>query len=94
VDEFGSARLCDFGLASLPQGVKASTAIVMGSVRWMAPELFDIHTEDDEPPKPTAASDVYALSSVAFEVPYYSEASDDLTFSRGFHRKGPIPSAT
>jgi serine/threonine protein kinase len=68
VDDFGSARLCDFGLASLPQGTKASTRVGVGSTRYMAPELFDIGTECDESPKPTAASDVYALSSVTLEV--------------------------
>jgi hypothetical protein len=34
----------------------------------MAPELFDIGDETEEPPRPTRSSDIYALSMVVVEV--------------------------
>ncbi|KAG6915349.1 hypothetical protein DXG01_012023 [Tephrocybe rancida] len=72
IDNAGRARLADFGLSSVsdPQILAwtstSSAASKGGSVRWQAPELFDI--DNDAVVKNTPESDVYAWSCVAFEI--------------------------
>lgn len=60
----------------------------------MAPELFDVEEQFEKLPKPTTASDVYALSMVAIEVrisasAFYTILS--LGYS-GFQWANPVPS--
>ncbi|KAG6907770.1 hypothetical protein DXG01_007483 [Tephrocybe rancida] len=72
IDSTGRARLADFGLSAMsdPQILAwtsvSSAASKGGSIRWQAPELFDI--DEDRAVKNTPASDVYAWSCVAFEI--------------------------
>jgi hypothetical protein len=59
-------------------GTIASTQIGLGTAQWMAPELFDLEDDSDDPdatkakesPRPTTHSDVYALGMVFFEVKF------------------------
>jgi serine/threonine protein kinase len=63
VDSNHTARVADFGLTSLfrhPTGTATGTE--GGTYQWMAPELFN------ENPRPSKASDVYALGMVIYEV--------------------------
>ena len=71
VDDTGNARLCDFGLASL-LGEDAGTGFTttteyVGTARYTAPELFNAPT-DTVGYKPTAASDIFSLGCVIYEV--------------------------
>ena len=66
IDSGFSARIADFGLTSVLRNHSLSMTITapagLGTLRWMAPELF----EDD--PRPSKASDIYALGMVTYEV--------------------------
>ncbi|KAG6827892.1 hypothetical protein H0H92_010055 [Tricholoma furcatifolium] len=72
IDGSGRARLADFGISAVSDSniivwtSQSSGASKGGSVRWQAPELFDV--ENDEEVKNSPASDVYAWGCVAFEV--------------------------
>ncbi|KAF9448603.1 kinase-like protein [Macrolepiota fuliginosa MF-IS2] len=67
----GSACLADFGLSSVAdEDILRWTTLETstrsgGTVRWMAPELFD---ENDKIVRPTLFSDVFALGSVMYEI--------------------------
>jgi serine/threonine protein kinase len=66
VNDAGEACICDFALSSIARILGGSPGPrSFGSVRWMAPELFDI---DHFTPKPTKASDVYSFAMVSIEV--------------------------
>ena len=66
IDSNQSARIADFGLTSLlchPSISISVTAPAMGgTLRWMAPELFDGES------RPSRESDIYALGMVTYEV--------------------------
>ncbi|KAF8054329.1 kinase-like domain-containing protein, partial [Lyophyllum atratum] len=72
IDDEGRARLADFGISSVSDAdiiawtSHSSVASQGGSVRWQAPELFDMETDEVVPN--TVASDVYALACVFYEV--------------------------
>ncbi|GLB42987.1 putative cysteine protease [Lyophyllum shimeji] len=72
VNEAGRACLADFGISSVSDpeilAWTSNSAVYSkgGSVRWQAPELFDI--ENDEIVKNTVQSDVYAWSCVCYEI--------------------------
>ncbi|KAG6820493.1 hypothetical protein H0H93_016300 [Arthromyces matolae] len=74
VDRSERAYIADFGLAAVDDpDVRAwsrnSTESRGGTVRWQAPELFKIETENDaEGPQNTKATDVYAFSCVCYEI--------------------------
>ncbi|KAG6825605.1 hypothetical protein H0H92_003089 [Tricholoma furcatifolium] len=81
IDGAGRARLSDFGISAISNSTivawtsQSSGASKGGSVRWQAPELFDL--ENGEAVKNSTASDVYAWGCVAFElftgqVPFHS----------------------
>ncbi|KAG6907607.1 hypothetical protein DXG01_008225 [Tephrocybe rancida] len=85
VDDSGRARLADFGLSSISDPdilawtSHSSAASKGGSVRWQAPELFDV--ENDSMVKNSEASDVYAWACVCYEiftgnVPFYQLLRD------------------
>ena len=73
VGDLSRARLADFGLACIlcdsnttnPPTTKSNSA---GSVRWMAPELFDPDLAELDSSRPSRASDIYAFGMVVYEV--------------------------
>src|SRR5690606_35571354 len=54
----GGLKICDFGLATL---MEDQEALDVGSVRYMAPELFGDEKADQR-------ADIYALGLVAYEM--------------------------
>jgi serine/threonine protein kinase len=80
IDDNGQALLTDFGLSNVIEEVLESepsmrntrfaTSLFAGSTRWMAPELIEALTNDDEaqPPPISTSSDVYAFACVCLEV--------------------------
>lgn len=78
VDHFGRGKLIDFGIAKAvgadvgAEGVKTKTGVVIGTLNYIAPELFR-----GDPPSPL--SDIYALGLCFFEMltgrtPFRSES--------------------
>lgn len=72
IDDDGVAKICDFGLLRLvrdsaPTGM-TTTSSHTGTTRYLSYEL--VSEDDDEDPKPTTASDVWALACIGFEVGY------------------------
>ncbi|KAG1764885.1 kinase-like domain-containing protein [Suillus placidus] len=80
IGDDGQALLTDFGLSNVIEEVLESepsmrnsrfaTSLFAGSTRWMAPELIEALTNDDEaqPPPISTSSDVYAFACVCLEV--------------------------
>ncbi|KNZ79055.1 L-type lectin-domain containing receptor kinase I.3 [Termitomyces sp. J132] len=72
IHETGKACLSDFGISGVLDSnivawtSQSSVASKGGSVRWQAPELFDM--EKDEEVKNSPYSDMYALGCVFYEV--------------------------
>ncbi|KAF8066910.1 kinase-like domain-containing protein [Lyophyllum atratum] len=72
IDDAGRARLADFGISSvsdkeiLAWTTQSAAASQGGTVRWQAPELFDV--DNDEVVENNVASDVYAWSCVCYEI--------------------------
>lgn len=69
VDDDGVAKICDFGLLRLvresaPTGMTTSSSHT-GTTRYLSYEMI---SDDDNDPKPTTASDVYALACIGMEV--------------------------
>lgn len=69
VDDDGVAKICDFGLLRLvresaPTGMTTSSSHT-GTTRYLSYEMI---SDDDDDPKPTTASDVYALACIGMEV--------------------------
>ncbi|KAF8198255.1 kinase-like domain-containing protein [Mycena galopus ATCC 62051] len=65
IDDGEHAQLADFGLAIVTDATLGTTTTTNGgSVRWMAPELFDYQLEF----KRTEASDVYAFACLCIEI--------------------------
>jgi TPR repeat protein len=58
MNEHYEAKLCDFGLAK----IKERTAFNVGTLRWMAPELFSRRPHYDY------KSDIYSLAMVMWEI--------------------------
>lgn len=69
IDDAGTARVCDFGLAKLAHhqelGEMTATTTHAGPERYMAPELFQ--TMNFQTPLPTREADVYSLGCIALE---------------------------
>jgi serine/threonine protein kinase len=74
IKDNGKACLSDFGLSRILIDATGSsyylTSTVMGSVRWAAPELFEIEEEhhSEEPVVPSPQSDVYSFGSTMLQV--------------------------
>ncbi|OAX32962.1 kinase-like protein [Rhizopogon vinicolor AM-OR11-026] len=68
IDRRGNAYVTDFGLSAILAECDnlPFDAHHPGSVRWAAPELINLLT-DEEAEKPTTCSDVYSFGSVALE---------------------------
>ncbi|KDQ56518.1 hypothetical protein JAAARDRAFT_132211 [Jaapia argillacea MUCL 33604] len=65
-----SARLADFGLATLAYTsptLQTATSRSGGTIRWMAPELFQSE-QDRDSSRPSFKSDIYALGMVMYEI--------------------------
>jgi serine/threonine protein kinase len=73
IDNQLRARISDFGLATVMYSTAGHTTTTLGTggtVRWMAPELFEGDPKDSTAGQPTFASDVYALAMTCWEVCY------------------------
>ncbi|KAG5726124.1 Serine/threonine-protein kinase HT1, partial [Termitomyces sp. T112] len=72
IDAAGRARVSDFGLSCISDpDIIAWTSVSSasskgGSLRWQAPELFDV--KNDEAVKNSTFSDIYALGCIFYEV--------------------------
>jgi len=67
IDDFGNARLCDFGRSKVIGDAKYRTSLLAGCIPYMAPELLPIDDRNvDE--LFTLSSDVYAFGMLAFEI--------------------------
>jgi len=67
IDDFGNARLCDFGRAKIIGDAKYRTSLLAGCIPYMAPELLP--TDDSNVDELfTPSSDVYAFGMLAFEI--------------------------
>jgi len=99
------ACLADFGLSAVSDAnilhwtSHSSAASKGGSVRWQAPELFDV--DNDDVVYNSKASDVYAMSCVAYEIftgniPFYDFPRDStvtLKVKAGAKPSQPPPSS-
>ncbi|KAE9399945.1 kinase-like protein, partial [Gymnopus androsaceus JB14] len=81
MSDLGQCRLADFGLAAMMstlQTLSSSTDSTRGSIRWMAPELFDYKTNS----RPSTSTDMYSLGCTIFEIitgaPPFSEVKPDI----------------
>ena len=61
------AYIADFGLATLTDSGSATTLAIMGTQRWLAPELIP-HAQVSR--HHTYASDMYAFALVCYEASY------------------------
>ncbi|OAX31540.1 kinase-like protein [Rhizopogon vinicolor AM-OR11-026] len=74
IDSNGNALLADFGLsAALAEGNRSyGDSYLTDAVRWMAPELTDIDTDENtrpsRVPRPTKQSDIFSLGCIMLEV--------------------------
>lgn len=70
VDNSGHACLAGFNPLSGALGHSTATSPVMGggTIRWMAPELFDPAKFGLDDDRPTKHSDCYALGMVVYEI--------------------------
>ncbi len=81
LDKQGRAKLSDFGLSKVKTISSASTAGPVGTVAWMAPELFEMNASC------TAETDVYAVGIVFWEIisrklPYEAAAGNPMQMMR------------
>lgn len=65
IDAFFQPKLCDFGLSRVTESGQPSTSTgrLIGTYRWMAPELLE-----DPPTKGSDKSDIYSYGVVLWEV--------------------------
>ncbi len=69
-------KLSDFGIAQLDDGTRTATGVLKGTPAYLAPEILAGHS-------PSAASDIYALGAVTFELltgrrPYMADSMGEL----------------
>ncbi|KAG8819389.1 hypothetical protein FRC17_010468 [Serendipita sp. 399] len=80
IDDRGTARLCDFGLARVVEdGEAVFTGTVMCTVRYAAPELSS--PTQEKKVAQTTRTDIYSLACVGYEFlylkrPYATEMND------------------
>ncbi|KAI9570700.1 kinase-like domain-containing protein [Boletus coccyginus] len=103
IKDNGKACLSDFGLSRIfmeTTGSSYLTSTVRGSVRWAAPELFEIDEEQQEEPVhvlPNPQSDIYSFGSTMLQVltgkvPYHYYKNDAqvlVALSRGLRPTRP-----
>jgi len=85
VSDLGQCCLADFGLAGMMSTVQTLSSSTgngtRGSVRWMAPELFDFTMNS----KPSTSTYVYSLGCTIYEIvtgsPPFSEVKPDIAVS-------------
>lgn len=77
LDQSNKAKLADFGLAKVKSETQSTMTMLPpqnapGTIRWMAPELFEIYNQC------TKYSDVFALGVICYEL-----SSRELPFAQG-----------
>ena len=97
----GKACLSDFGLSRIFLEVTDCsylTSTVRGSVRWAAPELFQIGEEQQKESihiLPSPQSDIYSFGSTMLQVRFVLVCDHDVSRAfntvAGTHGKGTIP---
>ena len=92
IDSNFSARIADFGLTSVLRNHSMSISVTApaqgGTLRWMAPELFNDGSH------PSKASDIYALGMVTYEVGLHCilcRINPKELFCRFSHKNGRSP---
>ena len=61
----------DFGLATVVYSTNTFTSgatSMLGTLRWMAPEMFSYDSSQNDSGRPERAADIYALAMVFWEV--------------------------
>ncbi|KLO13355.1 hypothetical protein SCHPADRAFT_370815 [Schizopora paradoxa] len=98
VNEASEAVLSDFGLSRIDDGFLgvSTSSIEHGSIRWKAPELFGLPSEDSKIPQPRAATDIYAFGMTIFELltermPFASTALDAVVILTLYRDPGARP---
>ncbi|KAG8219152.1 kinase-like domain-containing protein [Butyriboletus roseoflavus] len=82
IKDNGKACLSDFGLSRIfmeATGSSYLTSTVRGSVRWAAPELFDVGEDHQKEPvhvSPDPQSDIYSFGSTMHQVRYVLVCDD------------------
>lgn len=86
VNDASEAVLSDFGLSRIDSSFwsVSTSSIEHGCLRWKAPELYRLFLDkaaDPEPPRPSAATDMYAFGMTALEllsekIPFATTALD------------------
>lgn len=67
------ACLVDFGLATVVYSTNTFTSgatSMLGTLRWMASEMFSYDSSQEDAGRPNRAADIYALAMVFWEVGY------------------------
>ena len=100
IKDNGKACLSDFGLSQIFMEATGScylTSTIRGSVRWAAPELFEVDEEEQEPVHvvPNTQSDIYSFGSTMLQVCVVSVCDCDVKHMfnavAGTDRQGTIP---
>jgi len=98
IKDNGKACLSDFGLSRIfmeTTGSSYLTSTVRGSVRWAAPELFEIDEEQQGEPVhvlPNPQSDIYSFGSTMLQVRVVRGVPPRaFNAVAGTHRQGTIP---
>ena len=72
ISKTGTAQICDYGLGPIisnPTFANAATLGVVGTSRWLAPEIFDLPSEaGTESTAGSKPADVFAFAMLAVEV--------------------------
>ncbi|KAG9317971.1 kinase-like domain-containing protein [Chiua virens] len=100
IKDNGKACLSDFGLSRIfmeTTGSSYLTSTIRGSVRWAAPELFEVDEEQQEHVLPSLQSDIYSFGSTMLQVltgkiPYHYYKNDAqvlIALSRGLRPARP-----
>lgn len=95
----GAVKLCDFGIASAKRPERFGDHHVVGSLPYMAPELFCEEYDGLTSPIPDCRSDLYSFGILLYEMleghwPYHEAGTASFTQAEDLHTTGqprPLP---